>query len=65
MLKVVIEAPHVFTDGQWLWTADTLYFVEKYHIEPPADFVKRMEPLQWRCPPVDNQREIVMAEWQN
>jgi len=61
--KGIIGAPHVFSDGEWLWTADAIYYVENYHIQLPAELVQRMEQHGWRCPIVENPQQLVMAEW--
>ena len=62
--KGMIGAPHVFSDGEWLWTADAIYYVENYHIEVPAEFIQRMEKQGWHCPAVENPQQLVMSEWQ-
>lgn len=61
--KEIIGPPHVFSDGEWVWTADAIFYVEKYHIGVPADFLYRMEHQRWQCPPVDNPQELVLAGW--
>ena len=60
----IVGPPHVYSDGEWVWTADVMFYVEKYHIEIPIDFLKRMELHGWHCPPVDNPHELAMAGWQ-
>ena len=54
-----IGPPDVFTDGTWLWTADVIYCVEKYHVRMPKTFISRMEEQGWRCPVVESAAEIV------
>lgn len=56
--RQVIGAPSVFTDGEWLWPTDLLYYIEHYHIEVPNTFVRRMEEQGWQCPTVANLQEL-------
>ena len=34
--------PSLLSDGQWVWRADAYYFVEKYRIRLPNDFVEHV-----------------------
>ena len=38
------------TDGQWMWPRDLAYYVEKYHVELPDDFVNHMRHRDWQIP---------------
>ena len=51
--KKNIRPPHIYTDGTWAWTSDVMYYVEKYHIQLPDDFLAHMERNKWHCPRVD------------
>ena len=44
-------APHLLTDGSWLWYNDLSYYVEKYHARVPAEFIQAMKLNQWKFPP--------------
>lgn len=46
----IIGSPHILTDGVWAWPADLPYYVEKYHVKIPDDFVKYMESSCWTIP---------------
>jgi hypothetical protein len=61
--KGMIGPPDVFSDGEWLWTSDVIYYLENYHIEVPAEFIERMKQHGWECPVVDNPQQLVMTEW--
>ncbi len=36
------------TDGVWFWYAGLIYFVEKYHIRLPAEFIRHAARQGWR-----------------
>lgn len=62
--REVIGPPNIFTDGEWVWPADLLYYIEKYHIDVPEAFVRRMEERGWHCPPVKELHELDFGLWQ-
>lgn len=35
------------TDGVWVWPAGLIYFVEKYHVLLPHDFLHRAAKYDW------------------
>jgi hypothetical protein len=47
---VPVVAPHIFTDGEWAWPGDLIYYVSKYHVRVPAEFLKHMEANGWHVP---------------
>ena len=49
----VIGSPHIFTDGEWFWTADVIHYIENYHIQVPDDLLAKMKKKDWKCPEVD------------
>lgn len=61
--EVTIGPPHVFTDGTWAWSADVVYYIQKYHIAVPTDFVQFMQHNNWRCPEVTNMHELKLKGW--
>lgn len=48
----IIGSPHILTDGAWAWSADVAYYVEKYNLRIPDEFVKAMRSTGWRVPKV-------------
>lgn len=38
------------TDGQWMWPRDLAYYVERYHVELPTEFVNHMRGRDWQPP---------------
>lgn len=51
--------PSLLSDGAWVWRNDLSYFVEKYKIDLPADFVSHA--LQERC--VKAEPAPIIAQW--
>lgn len=46
----IIGSPEILTDGLFAWPADFAYYVERYHVRPPALFHEHMARSQWRVP---------------
>ena len=46
---IAIGCPHLLTDGTWTWPQTLRYYVEKYHIELPNDFIDHMRRYNWEC----------------
>jgi hypothetical protein len=42
--------PHLMTDGVWLWPADLSYYVRRYHVRLPDEFVAHMRARAFRPP---------------
>jgi hypothetical protein len=51
--SLVAGSPHTFTDGVWAWPGDLPYYVERYHVRLPNDFVIHMERNRWQVPRKD------------
>ncbi len=45
-----IGPPDVRTDGPWAWPQTLAYYVERYHLSLPQEFVQHMEGKAWQCP---------------
>jgi hypothetical protein len=48
-----LEGRHVggatpMTDGTWLWPAGLIYFIEKYNVRVPQEFVEHAAASGWR-----------------
>lgn len=50
----IIGSPDAVTDGEWLWPADLVYYVEKYNLKLPDEFVESMKKNNWIIPISDN-----------
>lgn len=40
----------VLTDGKWMWRSDLAYYVERYRVELPSEFVEDARQRSWRAP---------------
>ena len=60
---IIIGPPDVWTDGTWAWTSDVMYYVEKYHIQLPDDFLKHMALNNWQCPQVVNTDDLDFSDF--
>lgn len=47
---LVIGALRILTDGVWCWPSDLSYYVDKYHVRVPTEFLRRMEEKGWMPP---------------
>lgn len=56
-------AGSLMTDGEWVWSVDLVYYLSRYHIALPADFLDHVRKSGYQAPrvPDDRSREI-MAE---
>lgn len=43
----IIDSLCIYTDGVWSWPSDLVYYVEKYKVALPSDFIKHMETVSW------------------
>ena len=42
--------PGTNTDGLYFWPMELAYYVRKYHVRLPQDFIARMAALNWKPP---------------
>jgi hypothetical protein len=45
-------ASTLHTDGTYVWPGNLGYFVEKYHVELPAEFIAHMRANNWVAPAI-------------
>ncbi|BDI29296.1 hypothetical protein CCAX7_13470 [Capsulimonas corticalis] len=50
----IIGTRHILTDGVWMWRSDLQYYVRKYHLVLPAEFIQHMYEQEW-IPPLENE----------
>ena len=56
----VIGVPNVMTDGEWAWTQDVMYYIRKYHIRVPSEFIAHMEGNRWMVPKVNDFKQFTL-----
>jgi hypothetical protein len=50
------------TDGDWFWPADLAYYVERYHVRLPDEFVAHAERLGWHPPALTEDQLVAVAD---
>jgi len=45
-----IGVPELVTDGEYVWPTTLCYYVKKYHIALPDEFVRHMRANGWKVP---------------
>lgn len=58
-LSGIIGSPHILTDGVWAWPKDLAYYVKKYHVKLPDEFIQHMKNNGWNPP---DETEIDLSE---
>ncbi|MFG3100147.1 hypothetical protein ACGFZL_06470 [Streptomyces sp. NPDC048182] len=53
---VLVGAGSLCTDGTWLWRDDLTYYVGRYHVALPAEFLAHVRRLDHRPPDVPFRR---------
>jgi hypothetical protein len=48
--KGIIASLSILTDGRYAWRSDLAYYVERYHVALPDDFVAHMRDNSWTVP---------------
>ncbi|MEW2162925.1 hypothetical protein AB0912_07980 [Streptomyces sp. NPDC007084] len=48
----------LFTDGTWLWRQDLPYYLAKYHVSLPPDFLSHVRNAGYRVPAVPEERLV-------
>ncbi|MET8662832.1 hypothetical protein ABZV87_00700 [Streptomyces tendae] len=55
---VLVSAGSLLTDGVWLWRDDLAYYVDRYHLALPGDFVACVRELGYSPPEVPESRLV-------
>jgi len=55
-----IGPTHIQTDGTWAWPVTLIYYVRRYHIALPEEFVRHMRLGGWRCPLNVNVGQLIL-----
>ncbi len=48
--KERIGAPHLLTDGRWVWPATLAHYVQRYHCRLPEAFNEDARAKSWEAP---------------
>ncbi|MDO3617322.1 hypothetical protein Q3O97_15835 [Ralstonia pseudosolanacearum] len=51
--KCIIGSLALLTDGKFVWPSDLAYYVDKYRVGLPPEFLMHMEASDWKVPMVD------------
>jgi hypothetical protein len=61
--REIIGPTHIQTDGVWAWPQTLSYYVRRYHIALPEEFLAHMRLSHWKCRPrVDASQLILEGE---
>lgn len=58
-----IGPPHVYSDGEWCWSADVIYYIRKYHIGVERQLIEWMQKHNWESPKIVSAEALVQANW--
>ena len=53
----------ILSDGVWTWPSDTAYFVEKYRVLVPSDFIQHAERCGWVPPQLVDVMKLKTLLW--
>jgi hypothetical protein len=56
-----IGSPDILTDGVWAWPGDLCYYLQKYHVRLPDEFVAHLRLKSFR-PPSDREVDVAKLE---
>ncbi|MFI9616043.1 hypothetical protein ACIHCM_30920 [Streptomyces sp. NPDC052023] len=54
-------AASLYTDGEWIWREDLIYYVVKYHVTLPEDFLSHVRARDYMPRKVPERRLIAIA----
>jgi hypothetical protein len=43
-----VDSNTLYTDGEWIWAGATIYYINRYHLPIPDDFVKFAKSNHWQ-----------------
>lgn len=52
----------ILTDGEWNWPADLAYYVERYHVRLPEEFVEHVASRDWSPPALSDDDLAALAD---
>ncbi|MEO1628471.1 MAG: hypothetical protein AAFV25_25210, partial [Bacteroidota bacterium] len=54
----------VYTDGEWFWTTEYIFYVNRYQIDIPDDFLLKMKSSSFKVPTESELGEEALANLQ-
>ncbi|PQO30412.1 hypothetical protein DTL21_23945 [Bremerella cremea] len=61
--SIPIGPPDVYSDGEWCWSKDVLYYIRHYHIAVESQFFDWMIRNNWKCPKIVSAEALVQSNW--
>jgi hypothetical protein len=55
--RLPIGPAEIRTDGEWVWPSDLAYYVERYGVGLPSEFVGHLAEKRWE-PPAEGQLDL-------
>jgi hypothetical protein len=52
----VLGGDSIVTDGEWIWRADLRFYVRKYHVPLPEEFLAKIRSLDYSMPEIPDIR---------
>ncbi len=61
--EYVMNGDSVLTDGTWLWRADLAHYLDRHHVELPAEFLELIRSRDYTVPAMDKADLAACAEY--
>ncbi|WP_030549359.1 hypothetical protein [Streptomyces albus] len=58
----VLAGDSILTDGEWIWRADLRFYVRKYHVRLPEEFLAKARKLDHSVPEIPGSRLREIAQ---
>jgi hypothetical protein len=53
---------NIMTDGSWVWRESMCFYVRRYHVRLPSEFVEAVRAVDYRRPEVGAERARALVE---
>lgn len=60
--KTRVTPFHLYTDGEWIWPYDLVYYIENYHVVVPPEFIEHASEMGWKPPELSRDDLIRLEE---
>ncbi|SOE12109.1 hypothetical protein SAMN06272775_3093 [Streptomyces sp. 2323.1] len=58
----ILGGDSVFTDGEWIWRGDLWFYLSRYHLRLPDEFLTRARENGYALPVLDEARLIALSD---